>query len=86
MTHPDIIARIFSGWTDYQRKTSETHTCNCKGPQNGQPLCPCQMQGVQIIDGRYVRVTDIGPAPSASQAYSREYSEFARLMGDESRG
>lgn len=60
--------------------------CNCIGPQNGQPLCPCQMQGVQIIDGRYVRVTDLGPAPSVSQAYSREYSEFARLMGDESRG
>lgn len=22
-------------------------TCNCMGPQNGQPLCPCQMRAVQ---------------------------------------
>lgn len=22
-------------------------TCNCIGPQNGQPLCPCQMRAVQ---------------------------------------
>lgn len=21
--------------------------CNCMGPQNGQPLCPCQMRAVQ---------------------------------------
>jgi hypothetical protein len=36
--------------------------CNCIGPQCGQPLCPCQMRGVSIQDGRYVRVTDLGPA------------------------
>lgn len=22
-------------------------TCNCMGPQNGQPLCPCQMRAAQ---------------------------------------
>lgn len=37
--------------------------CFCRGPQNGQPACPCQMRGVQIVDGRYVRVVDLGPAP-----------------------
>lgn len=44
----------------------DTHfgaACNCIGPQNGQPLCPCQMRGVTIQNGRYVRVTDLGPAP-----------------------
>ena len=35
--------------------------CNCIGPQEGQPLCPCQMRHVQIVDGRYVRITDLGP-------------------------
>lgn len=35
--------------------------CNCIGPQDGQPLCPCQMRGVEIVEGRYVRVTDLGP-------------------------
>lgn len=38
--------------------------CFCRGPQNGQPLCPCQMRDVKIVDGRYVRVTDLGPAPA----------------------
>jgi len=22
-----------------------THACNCVGPQNGDPVCPCQMAG-----------------------------------------
>lgn len=41
----------------------ESTSCGCVGPQNGQPLCPCQMRGVQIQNGRYVRVVDLGPAP-----------------------
>ena len=36
--------------------------CGCVGPQNGEPLCPCQMRGVQVKDGRYVRTLDLGPA------------------------
>lgn len=40
---------------------SESHACNCIGPQNGQPLCPCQMRSVAIVDGRYVRTEDLGP-------------------------
>jgi hypothetical protein len=39
------------------------YVCGCIGPQNGQPLCPCQMRGVQIKDGRYVRIQDLGPVP-----------------------
>lgn len=36
--------------------------CNCIGPQNGQPLCPCMMRGVQERDGRYYRPEqDLGP-------------------------
>lgn len=36
-------------------------SCNCIGPQKGQPLCPCAMRGVEIRDGRYVRIQDLGP-------------------------
>ena len=43
-----------------------SHSCNCIGPQNGQPLCPCQMKSVQIIDGRYVMVRDLGPVSDKS--------------------
>ena len=41
----------------------ETHPCFCIGPQNGEPLCPCRMRSVKIVDGRYVQVIDYGPAP-----------------------
>ena len=40
--------------------------CNCIGPQNGEPVCPCEMKNVKIIDGRYVRVEDLGAAPVRS--------------------
>ena len=59
------------------------HLCNCIGPQNGQPLCPCAMRNVTVENGRYVRKEDLGPAPDASKALHREYSEFNRLMGRE---
>lgn len=37
-------------------------SCNCIGPQHGQPLCPCQMKNVIIRDGRYIRKEkDLGP-------------------------
>lgn len=38
-----------------------TTACNCIGPQDGQPLCPCMMRNVKIIDGRYVQIKDLGP-------------------------
>jgi hypothetical protein len=41
------------------------HLCNCIGPQNGQPLCPCMMRNVHVKDGRYIEVIDHGPAPTA---------------------
>ena len=42
---------------------SQIGPCNCIGPQAGQPLCPCQMRGVVVKNGRYVRPEqDLGPA------------------------
>jgi hypothetical protein len=41
--------------------SEEVHACGCIGPQDGQPLCPCAMRGVQEINGRYVRIEDLGP-------------------------
>ena len=40
-----------------------THICGCVGRQNGQPLCPCRMRNLQVVDGRYVEIIDHGPAP-----------------------
>lgn len=39
--------------------------CFCVGPQRGEPVCPCAMRTVQIINGRYVKpAVDLGPAPT----------------------
>jgi len=40
--------------------------CNCIGPQNGQPVCPCAMRSVTIENGRYVERRDLGPANGES--------------------
>lgn len=46
------------------KANEDSHMCNCIGPQNGQPRCPCQMRGVAIKDGRYViPEQDLGAAP-----------------------
>ncbi len=37
--------------------------CYCVGPQNGEPLCPCRMRAVLMIEGRYVELMDYGPIP-----------------------
>ena len=46
--------------------------CACLGPQNGQPLCPCQMRGLIKRDGYWVRPEQvIGPVrPTGFGAHS----------------
>lgn len=51
--------------------------CGCIGPQDGDPLCPCAMRGVQIRNGRYVRIEDLGPAPSPEELKARKEREAA---------
>lgn len=42
---------------------SPGHICNCIGPSPGEPLCPCMMAGVKVVDGRYVKTQDLGVVP-----------------------
>lgn len=40
----------------------QTYACNCIGPQNGEPLCPCKMRNVVQRNGRYIKIEqDLGP-------------------------
>ena len=55
-------------------------TCNCMGPQNGQPLCPCRMRDVKTIDGRYVRVEDLGPDPTAEEPRITYYTSHPHTL------
>lgn len=43
--------------------TKDVYTsCNCIGPQNNEPKCPCMMRGVIERDGRWVETErDLGP-------------------------
>lgn len=56
----------------YRRETwTDMLACNCVGPQPGQPVCPCQMRNVQIRDGRYVIIRDLGPVlPEQDEKWS----------------
>ena len=41
--------------------------CACMGPQNDEPVCPCQMRSVAIVNGRYVMgARDLGPVRAAA--------------------
>ena len=64
MRTPSIGSRA-SVWMD----SDQGHSCNCNciGPQRGEPLCPCMMKGVQVIEGRWVRLEDLGPAPKGKK-------------------
>jgi len=32
--------------------------CGCMGPQRGEPFCPCKMQMVEMVDGKYYLITE----------------------------
>lgn len=51
-----------------QDNSQPMRACNCIGPQPGQPVCPCKMGSLKIVDGRYVEVIDHGPATVRSKA------------------
>lgn len=36
------------------------HPCCCMGPMDGNPVCPCNMKYVKIVDGHYIQITDMG--------------------------
>lgn len=44
-------------------QASEMRACHCVGPQNGDPVCPCRMPYLKIVNGRYIETIDHGPAP-----------------------
>jgi hypothetical protein len=35
------------------------NSCFCIGPQGTEPLCPCAMRSVKVLNGRYI--IDLGP-------------------------
>jgi hypothetical protein len=37
--------------------------CDCSGGYAGQPVCECKMKSVKVVNGRYVGLSDYGPAP-----------------------
>lgn len=51
-------------WKSNDIAQGETQVCNCIGPQNGEPLCPCMMRARKVYekDGRWIEPEkDLGP-------------------------
>ena len=53
-----------------------SHACACMGPQNGEPLCPCAMRQVKIVDGHYIKVEDLGKV----EDFSKDRDGFSSLI------
>lgn len=32
--------------------------CGCMGPMDGQPVCPCRMAWVEVVDGKYYQIQE----------------------------
>lgn len=61
-----MMLNISKAWFEARSRLEGDHevrACHCVGPQNGAPVCPCRMESVAIVDGRYVEIKDLGPAP-----------------------
>jgi hypothetical protein len=47
-----------------------TQSCNCMGPRNGEPKCPCMMRNVIQRDGRWIqKEVDLGPIRPVPQTW-----------------
>jgi len=59
------------------------NSCYCIGPQNGEPVCPCQMRTVTVENGRYVRKQDLGAVvkPEDKSAWDK-WQKVLRGDGD----
>lgn len=52
-------------WSSNENNVT-AHSCNCIGPQNGEPLCPCQMKGIIQRNGRWIKPEqDLGPVTNS---------------------
>lgn len=71
------MATKTGGWVNTNQNS---YSCNCIGPQDGKPLCPCRMRNLRIEDGRYVEIIDHGPAPSPNND-NHDWPFWRKLLG-----
>lgn len=55
-TLPASVVKKALDVTVWSAGPATANICGCIGPQNGQPLCPCQMRNVKVVE-----VEDLGP-------------------------
>ena len=66
------LDRANFGWQGQQA----SHACNCIGPQNGNPVCPCRMRSMEQVNGRWVEVIDHGPV----KWNSKDWEDFEKEL------
>jgi len=42
------------------KDASAFSACACMGPQDDQPACPCMMNTIREVNGRWIQFTDLG--------------------------
>ena len=58
----------------------ESHACCCMGPRNGEPVCPCAMKHVKIVDGHYVQIISLGEVSKFDNGYG--YNGVSLILTD----
>lgn len=61
---------------------SPAHSCNCVGPQDGQPLCPCQMRSLIIRDGKWIRPEQVVAPVRPFRQPETDVEKIARLKAE----
>lgn len=41
------------------RPEESISACACRGPQNGEPRCPCRMRNIVKVDDKYYEVLQV---------------------------
>lgn len=52
--------------------------CGCIGPQNGNPKCPCMMQNMRQVNGRWIETIDHGPVRNGVEEAAIKFFELRK--------
>lgn len=57
------------------------YACGCLGPLNGAPLCPCAMKYVELVNGKYYRISSKIAEDGINSIYKAELIGYKKTTG-----
>lgn len=58
---------------------TDSGPCGCMGPREGDPVCPCAMKYVKVVDGHYIQFKDLGKVGDPKFVADDEYHSVVLL-------